>query len=658
MRKLFNFYYELSVKKKLISLFLFIAVIPLLLTSLIISYINEQALISSVNQNKLVLASGVAREVNETLSARSNALLMAAGSGEILSGDTARQVAALQNIVKHNPGIHSMGITDSAGIETLTTFGKLVNLGEREYFKQVKNGAPIAFSNVIRPQGFENGAIIAAVPIRDSQSKFLGIVVATLLLDTLSEQTDKNKTGNTGIIFMTDRTGKIVAHSDRSLLEQELLIPPVTAALDGQTGTVVYEEQGDKKIAGYSSIPLTGWTVVAQQSSGEAMTEATKARMISAGFTLCSVVLAVLVGFFAAGALTNPIRELVVATGLLAQGDLTARASATTKDELGQLAKSFNAMAVNLKEIISGVIGTADQVAASAEQLSATSSQAEQAVNQIAGTMTEFSQGSQKQTLEVNKTLQIVENLGKISQNIAEKAQQAKNLSSEMAMAAEGGGTAANNAVDKINEIREGTAVTSAVVTALGEKSAQIGHILEVISQIAGQTNLLALNAAIEAARAGEQGRGFAVVAEEVRKLAEQSEAAAQQIAVIIREIQTQTKEAIEAMKISNDKVNEGVTVVSTAEQALENILAKINNSVSMISDINVATNKQVEDMKIMGDSTNQVAVIARQTSAGAETTAAASEEVSASMEEIASSSQSLAQLASELQAMVAKFKI
>ncbi|SCM81903.1 hypothetical protein KL86SPO_40388 [uncultured Sporomusa sp.] len=109
----------------------------------------EQALTNEIHQNKLLLASGFAQEVNETLSARSNVLQVAAGSEEILSGDRTRQLLALQNIIKYTPGIHFMGITDTEGRETVATFGELVNLGEREYFKQAKNGAKIAFVDLI-----------------------------------------------------------------------------------------------------------------------------------------------------------------------------------------------------------------------------------------------------------------------------------------------------------------------------------------------------------------------------------------------------------------------------------------------------------------------------------------------------------------------------
>jgi methyl-accepting chemotaxis protein len=315
-------------------------------------------------------------------------------------------------------------------------------------------------------------------------------------------------------------------------------------------------------------------------------------------------------------------------------------------------------MAEGLRKLIHGIIGTADQLAAASEEMAATSSDVKQAIEKISSSMTNFAQGAAQQTQEFDHSLQIVNGLNEVSKEVTQKAQLAVKLSDEMAIAANDGGAAAQKAVDKIGEIRDRTNTTNAVVAALGQKSNQIGNILDVISQISGQTNLLALNAAIEAARAGEQGRGFSVVAEEVRKLAEQSQEAAQQIDVIVREIQAQTDEVISSMRMDNDKVNEGVNVVNMAGQALQNIMEKTKNSTSMVNDIHAAIARQMADMVQMEQNTTRVAAIANQTSSGVQASAAASEEVTASMEEITHASQSLAGLASELQAMVAKFKI
>lgn len=131
---------------------------------------------------------------------------------------------------------------------------------------------------------------------------------------------------------------------------------------------------------------------------------------------------------FVADRMTNPIRGIVAATEKLAADDLTVKVSVTGRDELGQLAQAFNNMVDNLKNLIRGVIGTADQVAASAEQLSATSTEAERAITQIANTITDFAQGAHNQTAEVEKTLGIVDSLTKASSAAADQAGAAAQL--------------------------------------------------------------------------------------------------------------------------------------------------------------------------------------------------------------------------------------
>lgn len=649
-----------SVKKKLIILLVLIGSLPVILTTVVTSYLSHNALVDAVYSNNRTMAESMAKEVNESIESKVNSLLLAASSSDIQSMDTARQLALMKKVAAQYQDMPVLIVADSQGNQTVRTEGTLSNIRDREYFKQVANGASFAISDVLVAKGTGKASVILAAPIRDA-SGFRGVLLGVYDLQKLSDEIAQIKIGQSGYPFMVDSQGKLIAHPNKDLVQQMAdvsALEPVKRTMSGNAGVSSYEYNGEKKLAGYSFVPLSRWGLVVQQPLDEAMAGATKVRTTGIAFTLGAILLAVFVGIFAAGVLTRPIRDLVAATGKLAQGDLTAKASITTRDELGQLAESFNAMVDNLQELIRGVISTADQVAASSQELSATSNEAERAVNQIAHTMTDFAQGSQNQTIQVEKTKKVADDLAQISQAVAEKARNASALSAEMATAAETGGSAARNAVDKMTEIREVTAAASEVVTALGEKSKQIGQILDVITEIAGQTNLLALNAAIEAARAGEQGRGFAVVAEEVRKLAEQSQGAAQEIAGIVREIQDQTAEAISAMQSGSGKVNEGVDVVSTAGQALENILVKINSSVAMIKDINAATNQQAEGVRTMASGTDQVAVIAREASAGAETTAAASEEVSASMEEIASAAQSLAELAGELQNMVSKFKI
>jgi methyl-accepting chemotaxis protein len=230
--------------------------------------------------------------------------------------------------------------------------------------------------------------------------------------------------------------------------------------------------------------------------------------------------------------------------------------------------------------------------------------------------------------------------------------------SKEAAAAAGQGSKAVFNAVNQMNIIEKTILGSAGVVAKLGERSKEIGQIVDTISGIAGQTNLLALNAAIEAARAGEQGRGFAVVAEEVRKLAEQSQQAAKQIADMINEIQADTEEAVVTMKDGTREVEFGNEVVSTAGAAFKQIELLIGQVASQVYQITDSIGQMKTGSQRIVTAVQDIESIMKNTSGETQSISAATEEQSASMQEIASSSHALADMAAELQQEIRKFSI
>jgi methyl-accepting chemotaxis protein len=197
---------------------------------------------------------------------------------------------------------------------------------------------------------------------------------------------------------------------------------------------------------------------------------------------------------------------------------------------------------------------------------------------------------------------------------------------------------------------------SAAIVGKLGERSKDIGQIVQTISSIASQTNLLALNAAIEAARAGEQGRGFAVVAEEVRKLAEQSETAAKQIAGLIQETQQDTDKAVHAMQEGSQEVRVGTEVVNGAGQTFREIAQSIAQVSSQVAAIASAIQHMADSSQEIVAAVQDIDTVTKSTAEQTQTVSAATEEQSAAMEEIASSSAVLAKLAEELQGTIKQF--
>jgi methyl-accepting chemotaxis protein len=370
-------------------------------------------------------------------------------------------------------------------------------------------------------------------------------------------------------------------------------------------------------------------------------------------------VLACIAAFFLARRISRPLRQVAESAQSIASGDLRVVAiQYRVKDEIGDMIKAFTAMTDNLRHVVSQVAKSAEQVAAASQELTASSEQSAQAAGQVAETVTNVANGASNQLAAVEKTVCAVGEMASAINQIAGNAHNVSTQSGETAQAASDGGEAVHRAANQMQLIKESVAQAAQVVQQLGTSSQQIGEIVDVISGIAGQTNLLALNAAIEAARAGEQGRGFAVVADEVRKLAEQSQEAAQKIAVIVREVQSETSNAVTTMNRGTNEVAKGTEVITATGERFHFITTMIDQLNRQIQDIGAAA----EELSVSSDevvhTVDSVKTVAGETAGDTQTISAATEEQSASMEEIASSSQALANMASELQVIVSKFRL
>ena len=376
---------------------------------------------------------------------------------------------------------------------------------------------------------------------------------------------------------------------------------------------------------------------------------------------LAVLVLALLavLGLAVVKGITAPLQAMVNACEDLASGDFRDKPrQILQKDELGQLAAALYAARSNLQKAFRQVTESAEQVAASAQQLTASAEQSATAITQVAESVSNVAAGAEKQLYTVDESSVIVEAMGTSLQNTIEHANHSVENSRQATEQAGAGSIAVEKAVEQMAHIEKTVNNSAAVVGKLGERSKEIGQIVDAISGIAGQTNLLALNAAIEAARAGEQGRGFAVVAEEVRKLAEQSQEAAKQIAGLIKEIQGDTEQAVLAMDQGTRDVKVGTQVVDDAGQTF----TQIRQLVEDMSEQGQAIFNSIQEIEagnqMIVSSVKDIDEISKQAVEETQTVSAATQEQSASMQEIASSSQSLAHMAQELQAAVNQFKI
>ncbi|BAF60769.1 methyl-accepting chemotaxis protein [Pelotomaculum thermopropionicum SI] len=346
--------------------------------------------------------------------------------------------------------------------------------------------------------------------------------------------------------------------------------------------------------------------------------ESNAARVISTSviLTVIALVIGVVTSLFITRSIRNPILEMVSGANKFARGDFTEEIMVKSSDEVGDLARSLNAMSSQLKTLISDIVANAQTLTTHSEELASSAEEVSATVEEVASTTNEVASMAEKSMENANQTM--VESKKVIE--VAETGEKTVKLT-----------------IGKINSISESSNKVNNSIQNLGELSTKIGNITDVITGIADQTNLLALNAAIEAARAGDQGRGFAVVAEEVRKLAEQSASAAKEIGQLITQIQSGVNVAIDSMKQSAKEVSEGVSLASDASAALEKIVEAINHNIVLVEEITLG---------------------AKQTSEGMQQLAASNEQVSSTIQQVAGATQELADIASKLQNSVAQFKI
>ncbi|MBQ9486383.1 MAG: methyl-accepting chemotaxis protein [Selenomonadaceae bacterium] len=343
-----------------------------------------------------------------------------------------------------------------------------------------------------------------------------------------------------------------------------------------------------------------------------------------------------------------------VSKGNLAVADLEV----TAEDEIGILSRDVNLMKKELRVILKDVMDASEKVAASSEELTASADQTSESINNVADSTVELADYATQQSNTVEELQGIVDEMGVKMKELHESAQKMDDAAKTSHERALDGKETVDFAIQQIKKIESQVNKSADVVNTLGERSKEIGTIVDAISEIADQTNLLALNAAIEAARAGEHGRGFAVVSEEVRKLAEQSATAAKNISELITQIQNETAIAVAEIKLGNAGVKDGTeSVLATGdafkiiEEQVYMLNENVQRSIQHIDAVNSTSHAILNAIE-------SVQKISQKSADDAQTISAATQEQAATMHEMATAGNELSELAQKLQNEVRKFKV
>jgi len=632
-----------------------------------LNYWKARSLImDAIQENIAMQAADAAKGVGDWIDARRSETTMMSFGPVIQSGNFDAMLPFLSGAVASNVAYESISYANTSG-ETLTAQGLRLSVTDRDYFRRAMNGES-SMTDPMVSRGTGDMIAIIAIPVKTG-GKVTGEMSGVIKVSEIAKRVQAIKVGQTGYAYVVQSDGMFIMHPDKEMamkynpLKDDKAPPDLKAIsqrlVKGEPGIGRYTFNGVEKILAFAPIPGTTWTLAVTVPTAEITGMVSSLTVISAVTIIIVLILAAFFITWFARRLAKPVQNLEAVANRIAGGDISeVKLGITSNDEIGRLGQSFVTMTANLRTLVRQILGATEQVAASSEELTANAEQSAQAANQVAIAITHTAQSTDQQLTAVASALDAVGKIAAGTQREAANTKQAVEITNRAVAAAASGNEAVETAIRQMNAIQTTVNNSAGVVSELGERSKEIGQIVETISNIAGQTNLLALNAAIEAARAGEHGRGFAVVAEEVRKLAEDSQDAATQIAALIGEIQVKTGTAVAAMTSGTAEVKKGTQTVDQAGTAFKNIMVQIK-------EVAAIAQKASDGLLQLAASSEQVLTVVKDVDAAsrgiadqAQNISATTEEQSASMQEIAASSKALADLAEQLQTAVRQFKV
>ncbi|HPJ95506.1 MAG TPA: methyl-accepting chemotaxis protein [Deltaproteobacteria bacterium] len=599
---------HLRLRNKLIFGGIAIVLVPMLVVAFFSVMKASSHLESSAKQSAREIAQGLADLTDKTMSQElklakqislENTVISMASTVERFglenTGSAAEQLVMMLSQAMHAIGEEYEGImiTDNKGIVYADGSGgkmKGRSLADRDYFAQAKKGTA-NIGSVLRSETTGKLVVPVCAPIFSDSKKFMGCVVVIVQIDYIVNKLVGTKVGETGYAFMINKQGIMIAHPNPEyvlkldITKHSGMEQLASGMIAGQSGIQEYTFEDSTRVAGFSPVKMTGWSVGATQPKSEYLSTGTEIRNLIALIAAVSLAFVTIIIIFFARGITTPLANGVDVAKMMAQGDFTHTIDVDRQDEIGDLAEALKDMVAklgalvnNVKLISNEVYSTTNEVASGAQGLSQATQEQAAAIEQIAATIEEIASAIKMNASNANQGL--------------EKAKNTKNALN--------------------NNLELGGRLTQAMDD-IYQSSGKIEEIIVTVNEVAFQTNLLALNAAVEAARAGEHGKGFAVVAEEVRSLAQKTAEASKQIKVLIEDTLSKIHAGNDLVKLAETSLNESVSYMDELSDTMDEIASssseqangvdELNRSISQIETLTQQNASTVEELASASES-------------------------------------------------------